>query len=94
MNQELSLDPIIKFLNDNMKEELPRIMEEEFDYQSISSFGNEKKHRTGRRSPSISSTNSSMCSVPMESITNGNCPYLPLFMRFPRHKWQDAIEFY
>jgi|TARA_B110000285_G_C15010481_1_gene556151 hypothetical protein len=32
MNQEISFDPLIKFLNDNMKEELPRIMEEEFDY--------------------------------------------------------------
>jgi hypothetical protein len=30
----------------------------------------------------------------MESISNGNCPYLPLFMRFPKSKWQDAIEFY
>ena len=39
MNQEISFDPLIKFLQDNMKEELPRIMEEEFDYQSISSFG-------------------------------------------------------
>ena len=32
MNQEISFDPIIKFLQANMKEELPRIMEEEFDY--------------------------------------------------------------
>ena len=32
MNQELDMGPIIKFLQNNMKEELPRIMEEEFDY--------------------------------------------------------------
>jgi len=94
MNQELSLDPIIKFLQDNMKEELPRIMEEEWDYQSISSLGEKHLDRRGRRSPSISSTNSSLCSHQMETISGGNCPYLPLFMRFPKSKWQDAIEFY
>ena len=95
MNQEISFDPIIKFLQDNMKEELPRIMEEEFDYQSISSLGEQRgKGKAGLRSPSISSTNSSVCSVQMESISAGNCPFLPLFMRFPRSKWQDAIEFY
>lgn len=32
MNQEMAFEPLIKFLQDNMKEELPRIMEEEFDY--------------------------------------------------------------
>lgn len=59
MNQELSLDPFVKFLNDNMKEELPRIMEEEFDYQSISSFGEGNKRVPGRgRSPSMSSISS------------------------------------
>jgi len=71
-----------------MKEELPRIMEEEFDYQSISSFGEAGKQKhSRRRSPSISSTTSSLCSVQMESISGGNCPYLPLFMRFPKSKW-------
>lgn len=66
MNQEISFDPIIKFLQDNMKEELPRIMEEEFDYQSISSLGERGgggRHAAGGRSPSISSTNSSGCSI-------------------------------
>lgn len=85
-----------------MKEELPRIMEEEFDHQSMSSLGDiggrlgnvkARKNREGRN-PSRSSTNSSGCSTQMESISNGNCPYLPLFMRFPKSKWQDAIEFY
>jgi len=28
----MAFEPLIKFLQDNMKEELPRIMEEEFDY--------------------------------------------------------------
>ena len=93
MNQEISFDPIIKFLQANMKEELPRIMEEEFDYQSISSLGERGKVRQGR-SPSMSSTGSSGCSIRMETIGDGNCPYLPLFMRFPKSKWQDAIDFY
>lgn len=86
MNQEISFDPIIKFLQANMKEELPRIMEEEFDYQSISSLGERGKVRQGR-SPSMSSTGSSGFSVKMETIGDGNCPYLPLFMRFPKSKW-------
>jgi len=64
MNQEISFAPLIKFLQDNMKEELPRIMEEEFDQQSISSLG-ERGGGGGRRgrSPSMSSTNSSGCSI-------------------------------
>lgn len=101
MNQEISFDPLIKFLQDNMKEELPRIVEEEFDYQSISSFGEpvQGKPRNGGqgrrgRSPSISSANSSGCSIQLASIGDGNCPYLPLFMRFPKRHWQDAIDFY
>ena len=68
-------------------------MEEEFDYQSISSLG-ERGGGRGMRSPSMGSTNSSACSIQMESISNGNCPYLPLVMRFPKSKWQDAIDFY
>ena len=68
MNQEISFDPIIKFLKDNMKEELPRIMEEEFDHQSMSSLG-DIGGRLGavkarkNRNPSRSSTNSSGCSA-------------------------------
>jgi hypothetical protein len=75
-----------------MKEELPRIMEEEFDHQSMSSLGDiggrlgAVKARKNRE-PSRSSTNSSGCSTQMESISNGNCPYLPLFMRFPKLQW-------
>jgi hypothetical protein len=54
-----------------MKEELPRIMEEEFDHQSMSSLGDiggrlgnvkARKNREGRN-PSRSSTNSSGCST-------------------------------
>ena len=76
--------------------ELTGLMEEEFDYQSISSLGDgtHRNHRRGGRSPSISSTTSSMQSMPMETLASGNCPYLPLVMRFPRSKWQDAVEFY
>jgi hypothetical protein len=54
-----------------MKEELPRIMEEEFDHQSMSSLGDiggrlgAVKVRKNRetRNPSRSSTNSSGCST-------------------------------
>lgn len=50
-----------------MKEELPRIMEEEFDHQSMSSLGDiggrlGAVKRKGRN-PSRSSTNSSGCSA-------------------------------
>ena len=81
MDQEISFEPLIKFIKDNLKEELPRIIEEDFDHQSMSSLGDggQKKRlgkKDGRRSPSISSTSS--LSTQMESITNGNCPYLPL----------------
>ena len=41
----------------NLKEELPKIIEEECDYQSMSSVGQKGVDR--QRSPSISSTNSS-----------------------------------
>jgi hypothetical protein len=63
MNQEISFDPLIKFLNDKMKEELPSIMEEDFDYQSISSLGERDRGRSGLRSPSMGSANSSACSI-------------------------------
>jgi hypothetical protein len=49
--------------------------------------------RKTNRSPSISSTNSSSCSVQMEML-NGNSPYLPLYMRFPKKLMKDAITFY
>jgi hypothetical protein len=53
-----------------MKEELPRIMEEEFDHQSMSSLGDiggrlgaVKARKREGRNPSRSSTNSSGCST-------------------------------
>jgi hypothetical protein len=53
-----------------MKEELPRIMEEEFDHQSMSSLGDiggrlgaVKARKRENRNPSRSSTNSSGCST-------------------------------
>ena len=39
MDQEISFEPLIKFIKDNLKEELPRIIEEDFDHQSMSSLG-------------------------------------------------------
>lgn len=32
MDQEISFEPLIKFIKDNLKEELPRIIEEDFDH--------------------------------------------------------------
>lgn len=105
VNQELDLGPLIKFLKANQKEELPRIMEEECDFQSHSSLGEiggglgrhrptAKQARAGRSPSAHSSTNSTGSSMQLESISNGNCPYLPLVMRFPRSNWKDAIEYY
>ena len=76
-----------------MKEELPRIIEEECDYQSMSSATAAGMERKSHRSPSISSTNSSQCSLQIDMI-NGNSPFLPLNMRFPKKLWKDAITFY
>ena len=76
----------------NLKEELPRIVEEDYDQQSMSSVGH-KGVGERNRSPSISSTNSSTCSLQMEML-NGNSPFLPLYMRFPKQQWKDAIAFY
>jgi hypothetical protein len=39
MDQEISIDLLIDYLELNVKEELPRIIEEECDYQSVSSLG-------------------------------------------------------
>jgi len=85
---------LVNFIQSNIKEELPRIIEEENDYQSMSSYsaamgGDRRSHR----SPSISSTNSSQCSIQVDMI-NGNCPCVPLMMRFPKKLWKEAIAFY
>ncbi len=39
MDQEISIDMIVDYLELNIKEELPKIIEEEYDYQSVSSLG-------------------------------------------------------
>jgi hypothetical protein len=64
MNQEIDLNMLIKYLNENTKEELPKIVEEEHEYMSMSSLtgGTGTEHKTVR-SPSLSSTNSSQCSM-------------------------------
>jgi hypothetical protein len=95
MNQEISFDPLVKFLKDSMKEELPRIMEEDFDQQSMSSLGDiGGAYEQKKLKRSTSDGRSSSASLQLERISNGNCPFLPLVMRFPRAKWKDAIEFY
>ncbi|CDW90779.1 UNKNOWN [Stylonychia lemnae] len=96
MDQEIAIKMLVDFINMNLKEELPKIEEEINDYHSISSLGGHQingglvDRRT--RSPSQSST-SSQCSMQID-IINGNCPYLPLYMRFPKKLWKDAIQFY
>jgi len=83
---------LYKYLEVAIREELPKIMEEQQEYcsdhtKSMSSFGR-------GRSPSISSTGSnSNQSVQMDFLT-GNNPYLPLIMRFPKKSWKDAASFY
>ena len=94
MDQEIDIDMIVKFIQGNIKEELPRIIEEENDNQSMSSMSHSNAiERRSHRSPSISSTNSSQCSLQIDMI-NGNSPYVPLYMRFPKKLWKDAIIFY
>jgi competence transcription factor ComK len=67
MDQEISIELLVDFIQITLKEELPRIVEEECDYQSMSSVGKTAGasgiDRNTNRSPSISSTNSSSCSV-------------------------------
>jgi hypothetical protein len=92
MDQEISIDMIVNFIQANTKEELSRIIEEENDYQSMSSMSGAMERRS-HRSPSISSTNSSQCSMQIDMI-NGNSPFVPLVMRFPKKQWKDAITFY
>jgi len=92
MDQEISIEMIVNFIKTNIKEELPKIIEEENDYQSMSSMSHSAAamERRSRRSPSLSSTNSSQCSLQID-MTSGNSPYVPLFMRFPKKLWKDAI---
>lgn len=99
MDQEISIDLIVDFLQDNLKDELPKIIEEDNDYQSMSSLGggmqiqgNNGERRTNR-SPSLSSTKSSNCSLQLD-LVNGNSPFLPMDMRFAKKLWKDALTFY
>ena len=85
----MDISMLEKFLQVNLSEKLPEIleMEQESDHTGYSGLGK------GRcRSPqSISSSGSrSDYSVQMDFLT-GNNPYLPLYMRFPKRAWKDAI---
>ncbi len=91
MDNEMDLDMLVKFIQNCLKEELPKIIEEENDCQSLSSMSHSALDR-GRRSPSISSTNSSQCSIPQVDMLNSPC--VPLQMRFPKKLWKDAVQFY
>jgi hypothetical protein len=39
MDQEISIEMLVDFIQINLKDELPKIIEEECDYQSMSSVG-------------------------------------------------------
>ena len=94
MDQEISIEMLVGFISSSIKEELPRIIEEENDYMSMSSMSHSAlERRSHPRSPSISSTNSSQCSVQVDMVS-GNSPCVPLQMRFPKKLWKDAIAFY
>ena len=93
MDQEISIEMLVSFVQTNIKEELPKIIEEENDYMSMSSMSHSALERRSHRSPSISSTNSSQCSMQVDMV-NGNSPCVPLIMRFPKKLWKEAITFY
>jgi len=93
MDQEISIKLLVDFISLNLKEELPKIVEEVDDYHSISSLGGHQVNMDRRtRSPSQSST-SSQASMQID-IASGNSPFLSLYMRFPKKSWKDAIAFY
>lgn len=100
MDQEISIEMLVDFIQMNLKEELPKIVEELDDYHSISSLGGAAAHQVAQvverrtRSPSQSSRTSSQCSSMQFDVVNGNSPFLPLYMRFPKKLWKDAIAFY
>lgn len=87
----------MKYLETNIEEELPQIIELEQEQlsehtKSLGSFDPEKHGRA--RSPSASSISSnSNYSVNMDFLS-GNNPYLPLSMRFPRRMLREAAKFF
>ena len=93
IDQELDVDAIlVRYIETNIQEELPRIMEQEQEYfsdhtKSMSSFG-----RT--RSPSQRSAGSNSNQSVQMDFLSGNNPYLPLVMRFPKTLWKEATKYY
>ena len=93
LDQEMNISEfLVKYIELNISEELPKIMEQEQEYfsdhtKSMSSFGR-------ARSPSQNSIGSnSNQSVQMDFLT-GNNPYLPLVMRFPKGLWKEAAKYF
>ncbi len=52
MDQEISIEMLVDFIQLNRKEELPKIVEEMDDYHSISSLGGHQAVERRTRSPS------------------------------------------
>ena len=74
LQQEIDVVILYKYLEQNIKIELPRILEESNEYCS------EHSRDSG-----------SATSVQMDFL-NGNNPYLPLYMRFPKQYWKEAAK--
>lgn len=82
LDQEIDLTVLIKFIETNIRNELPKIVER-------SEEGHSDVTRSKRSPSSQGSGNSSAYSVQMDFM-NGNNPYTPLAMRFPQTQWQAA----
>jgi hypothetical protein len=89
LHQEIDLVVLTKFLEINVRDELPKILEDTKEDQSDS--------KRSKRSPGGSSQGSnstcSALSIQMDFM-NGNNPYTPLVMRFPKHIWKEAAKYF
>jgi hypothetical protein len=95
----MDLNTLVKYVETNIEEELPKIMELEQEQssdhtRSLSSFGLGKRSPSRARSPSASSISSNSNQSVCMDFLSGNNPYLPLVMRFPKRAWREAAKFF
>jgi hypothetical protein len=86
INNEMDKDYFRKYIRNAKKDELYNIPEDELEYRSIDSS-------MGKKSHSISSTNSSTTSITTD-LKLEHCPFIPFSMRFPRNLLDEAFKFY
>jgi hypothetical protein len=85
IDNEMSVDYLSKYINRQFGfDEMTRIPEDDREHSMGSS---------SMRSPSIGSTSSSQFSVTID-LMKDNCPFLPLYMRFPRSEWNKCLDIY